>query len=61
MFAYTERVFADYPTANLDERSDAKKIHTRWGQVYDIDQLLEHAVMHIHRHRRQIQRFLLAS
>lgn len=33
-------------------------IHTKWGQHFDIDQLLEHAVVHILRHRRQIERLL---
>lgn len=36
----------------------ATTIQTGWGQTFDVDQLLEHAVMHIHRHRRQIERFL---
>jgi len=30
-----------------------------WGQRYDEDQILEHAIGHILRHRRQIERFLL--
>ncbi len=33
-------------------------IITNWGQRYDIEQLLEHAIVHILRHRRQIERFL---
>jgi len=41
----------------LYEKDNAKKLVTRWGQSYDVDQLLEHAVMHIHRHRRQIVNF----
>lgn len=32
-------------------------IKTPWGQNFDIDQMLEHAVMHIIRHRRQIEIF----
>ena len=36
----------------------ATTIQTGWGQTFDVEQLLEHAVMHIHRHRRQIERFL---
>lgn len=31
---------------------------TRWGQTYDLEQMLEHAIVHILRHRRQIERFL---
>jgi len=33
-------------------------IHTTWGQNYDIDQLMEHAIVHILRHRRQIEKLL---
>ena len=34
-------------------------IKTQWGQDYDFEQLLEHAIVHILRHRRQIERFLV--
>jgi uncharacterized damage-inducible protein DinB len=33
-------------------------IKTRWGAVFDPDGLLEHAVMHILRHRRQLEKFI---
>ena len=33
-------------------------IKTRWGAVYDVEGLLEHAIVHILRHRRQIERFI---
>ena len=33
-------------------------IHTRWGAVYDLEGLLEHAIVHVLRHRRQIERFI---
>ena len=36
-----------------------KKIVVKWGQTYDPEQLFEHAIVHILRHRRQIERFLL--
>lgn len=32
---------------------------TRWAQVYDMEQLLEHAIVHVLRHRRQIEKFIL--
>jgi uncharacterized damage-inducible protein DinB len=41
-----------------DEQIMALKIHAPWGQVYDLEQLLEHAIVHVLRHRRQIERFL---
>jgi uncharacterized damage-inducible protein DinB len=42
---------------------DNKEIETwkfdcRWGVVYDFEQLMEHAIVHVLRHRRQIQNFL---
>ncbi|RJP63263.1 MAG: DinB family protein [Ignavibacteriales bacterium] len=44
------------------EMSDAEILETafktRWGGKYDIEQLLEHAIVHILRHKRQIKRFL---
>jgi len=39
-----------------DEEIDNSVIRARWGVTYDIEQLLEHAVVHILRHRRQIER-----
>jgi uncharacterized damage-inducible protein DinB len=59
MFAYCEACFAANPTLKLEEYNPAKKIKTNWGQVYDIDQLMEHAIVHILRHRRQIETFVL--
>jgi uncharacterized damage-inducible protein DinB len=33
-------------------------IKSRWGAVYDVEGLLEHAIVHILRHRRQIEKFI---
>lgn len=33
-------------------------IHSLWGVTYDLEQLLEHAIVHILRHRRQIEKLL---
>lgn len=41
-----------------DEQIMAIQIRSRWGAVYDLEQLLEHAIVHVLRHRRQIERFL---
>lgn len=57
MFSYNEQLFTDYPNLNLYEYNPEQKIHVRWGQRYDVDQLFEHAIVHILRHRRQIERF----
>ena len=59
MFAYNEKLFEDYPNLKIEELENEKKIKVRWGQQYDIEQLMEHAIVHILRHRRQIERFIL--
>jgi len=59
MFAYNEKLFTDYPQIKLEENDPDLKIKVRWGQHYDVEQLFEHAIVHILRHRRQIERFLL--
>lgn len=58
MFDYTEKLFFDYPNLKLEEKNPDNKIMVSWGQRYDAEQLLEHAIVHILRHRRQIQRFI---
>jgi len=59
MFAYCEKLFADYPELPLEEDNPERKMVVRWGQRYDVEQLMEHAIVHILRHRRQIERYLL--
>ena len=59
MFQYTEKVFTDYPELPLEVFAEDQKMLVRWGQRYDVEQLLEHAIVHVLRHRRQIERFLM--
>lgn len=40
-----------------DEQIMAVEIRSRWGPHYDLEQILEHAIVHTLRHRRQIERF----
>lgn len=61
------RAMLDYMCETLDGRWDlsyddqaAMRIPARWGPVYDFEQLFEHAIVHVMRHRRQIERFLSA-
>jgi hypothetical protein len=35
----------------------AIKFPVRWGPVYDPDMILEHAIVHLLRHRRQLERW----
>jgi len=57
MFAYNVAVFDKHPNLQLETYSPAEKIKVRWGQYYDIEQLYEHAIVHVLRHRRQIERY----
>jgi len=41
-----------------DAEIEAVAMKVRWGPTYNLEQLLEHAIVHILRHRRQVERFL---
>ena len=38
-----------------DDEVIKNSMKTTWGQTYDFEQLLEHAIVHVLRHRRQIE------
>jgi len=59
MFQYNVALFEDHPNLKIYAPDAADKIKTRWGQLYDVEQLFEHAILHVLRHRRQIERFLI--
>src|SRR5688500_13886666 len=57
MLEYTRRTLNDRcEMSEADIRATA--IQSRWGVRYDLEQLLEHAIVHVLRHRRQIARLL---
>lgn len=58
MFAYTAAIF-EGERQITDEEMETIFFKTRWGVNYNIDQILEHAIVHVLRHRRQIQKFIL--
>lgn len=57
MMVYTENVFKDLKDDELEQPDETKKINTSWQQRYDIEQLMEHAIVHLLRHKRQIEKF----
>jgi len=59
MFEANVQLFNDHPNIPLESFKPTEKIRVRWGQHYDVEQLVEHAIVHILRHRRQIERFLI--
>lgn len=58
MFEYCAQCFKSHPNVAIEVHDPLKKINVKWGQQYDIEQLMEHAIVHILRHRRQIEHFL---
>lgn len=55
VFTYTENVLSHFTNEEIEEHDDALKIKTGWGQSYDAEQMMEHAIVHIFRHKRQIE------
>jgi uncharacterized damage-inducible protein DinB len=59
VFNYTEKIFKEFKDNELEQFDNSLKIKTGWGQFYDIEQMMEHAIVHILRHKRQIEKFKL--
>ncbi len=57
MLAFTDETLEGH-WEMTDEQIMAVRIETPWGPIYDLEQSLEHAIVHVLRHRRQIERFL---
>jgi hypothetical protein len=57
MAACTAATFEDRWTLP-DEVIEAARIQSRWGPVFNLEQMFEHAIVHVLRHRRQLERFL---
>jgi uncharacterized damage-inducible protein DinB len=57
MLEYTRATLEGHWDLSEDE-ANAMKMQSGWGQLYDFEQLFEHAIVHVMRHRRQIERFL---
>jgi len=61
MFVFNEQLFVAYSDIQLIAYNTKEKLKVRWGQFYDVEQLFEHAIVHVLRHRRQIEKFLLKN
>ena len=59
LYKNTVLFFEDISNNEMAQFSPDKKLVTFWGQYYDYEQLMEHAIVHVSRHRRQIQMFRL--
>lgn len=56
IFSYTENIFREINDNELEQYENSFKIKTAWGQFYDIEQMTEHSIVHILRHKRQIDK-----
>lgn len=54
---FTQETFKEIYDFELETFENAYKIKTSWKQNYDIEQIMEHAIVHILRHKRQIEKF----
>jgi hypothetical protein len=61
LFVFTENIFSELKDSELEEFDSSLKIRAGWGQLYDIEQMTEHAIVHVLRHRRQIEKFKLLT
>ncbi len=58
MFEFNQFVFDKIYDSELVENDQQNKMKTGWQQYYDIEQLMEHAIVHILRHHRQINNII---
>ncbi len=58
VIAETDAIF-DGRWDEINEKMTSVYIDTSWGERYNIDQMMEHSIVHALRHRRQIEKFLL--
>ena len=57
MLAYTSETL-EGRWSMTEEEADKHTFVVSWGVLYSVEQILEHAIVHILRHRRQIERML---
>ncbi len=58
MYVHCEQFFKRNPQLPLAVYDGGKTVKVSWGQVFDGEQLFEHAIVHVMRHRLQIENAL---
>lgn len=63
MLDWTARALpTDHPNLAVDPQVIFdRRVRTSWGQTFDLETMLEHAIVHVLRHRRQIEKVLLGG
>jgi uncharacterized damage-inducible protein DinB len=59
MIDYNLKQLYEMNRESIEEKMFSVKFFTRWGEEFNFEQILEHAIIHILRHRRQIEKFIL--
>jgi len=61
MIEYNIKYLYELNRGKIEEDIFSVKFVTRWGEEFNFEQILEHAVVHILRHRRQIEKFIILN
>ena len=56
MFVFTEKIFQQLADQVLAKPDPLLTINAGWGKQYDMEQMTEHAIVHILRHKRQVEK-----
>jgi hypothetical protein len=60
MIDYNLKHLYELNRESVEEKMFSVKFVTRWGEEFNFEQILEHAIVHILRHRRQIKKFIVS-
>lgn len=58
MIDYNLKHLYELNRESIEEKMFSVKFITRWGEEFNFEQILEHAIVHVLRHRRQIEKFI---
>lgn len=60
MLDYTDETLKNLVKVRNSE-VESLRYKAKWGTTYDLEQLMEHAIVHMLRHRRQIENFVIRN
>ena len=60
MIDYNLKHLYELNRESIEEKIFSVKFVTRWGEEFNFEQILEHAIVHILRHRRQVEKFIVS-
>jgi uncharacterized damage-inducible protein DinB len=58
MISYNRHNLYELYRGKVEENLYSVRFTTRWKEEYNFEQILEHAIVHILRHRRQVEKFI---